>query len=87
MSRRACGVSLIAVAALLYTGRYLAAAIFGSSITSWNTGLFNSMLQYVGPNLMRLSVISLLFGIFYLVWAETVALQAGRRSDRNEQKE
>ena len=81
MSRRAAGISLIALSALLYASRYLAAAIFGSSITTWNAGLFNGMLQYVGPGLVRWSIVSLVVGILYLVWAEIQTYQEAKRSD------
>ncbi len=80
MSRRAAGISLIAISALLFASRYLAAAIFGSSITSWNADLFNGMLQYVGPDLVRWSIVSLVAGILYLVWAEIQTYQDGKRS-------
>ena len=70
MSRRTVGAILIFTAAFLYGVRYLAAGFFGSNVTSWNQGLFNAMLDSVGPNLVRLSCVALVFGVVYLVWAE-----------------
>ena len=70
MSRRIVGAILIFTAAFLYGVRYLAAGFFGSSVTSWNEDLFKAMLQSVGPNLVRLSCVALVFGVVYPVWAE-----------------
>ncbi len=70
MTRRGTGVALIAVAALLYATRYVCAAIFGSGLSSHSMDLFRAMLQYVGPELSRLSAVSLVAGLAYLAWAE-----------------
>lgn len=70
MNKRGTGVAFIAIAALLFISRYIAAAIFGSGVASWNEDLFAAMLGYVGTPLLILSIISLIFGIGYLVWAE-----------------
>lgn len=70
MNRRATGVAFIAIAAFLFATRYLAAAIFGSGISSWSEQLFQSMLEYVGTTLVTLSGISLVVGIVYLIWGE-----------------
>jgi len=70
MDRRATGVVFIAIAAFLFAMRYVAAAIFGSTVRSWEAGLFDAMLEYVGPELPILSGVSLLIGLVYLVLAE-----------------
>lgn len=70
MSRRTTGNTLLVIAALLYSVRYVAAAIFGSGVTSWNERLFNSMLSSVGSELVTISAITLVSGIVFLVWAE-----------------
>jgi hypothetical protein len=70
MNKRATGVVFIAVAAFLFATRYIAAAIFGSGVRSWEAGLFDAMLEYVGPELPILSGVSLLAGVVYLVLAE-----------------
>lgn len=74
MSRRTTGNTLLVIAALLYSVRYVAAAIFGSGVTSWNKSLFNSMLSSVGSELVTLSAIALVAGISFLVWAELETL-------------
>ncbi|WP_139209433.1 hypothetical protein [Paenibacillus sp. OK003] len=48
MSRRTTGTLLLVIAALLYSVRYLSAAIFGSGVTSWDSDLFQGMLNYIG---------------------------------------
>jgi hypothetical protein len=70
MSRRTTGNTLLVIAALLYSVRHVAAAIFGSGVTSWNERLFNSMLSSVGSELVTLSAFALVAGILFLVWAE-----------------
>lgn len=70
MSRRGAGVAFCAIAAFLFGVRYLAAAIFGSGVRGWNADLFDAMLQYVGAVPLVLSLVSLVAGLFYLVWAE-----------------
>lgn len=72
MSRRGAGIALIAIAAFLYSVHYLSAAIFGSGVVSWDSELFNLMLQYVGPNLNYAAVTALIAGIAYLIWGELI---------------
>lgn len=79
MSRRTTGTILLFISALLYATRYLSAAIFGSGISSWSQELFQAMLINVGKGPVTFSVISLIAGLVYLVWAEA---EAGRT--RNE---
>lgn len=80
MSRRTAGIVLVSVAALVNAARYLAAAIFGSSLTSWSGELFQAMLQYVSKNLLVWSLALLVAGVVYLVWAEIGTVQANRMS-------
>jgi hypothetical protein len=70
MSRRTTGTIFIVVAAVLYSTNYLAAAIFGSGVSSWNSDLFRAMLQYTNQGLSNIIWLSLLAGIAYLAWAE-----------------
>lgn len=84
MSHRTTGTLLIVVSALLYSTRYLAAAIFGSSAPGWSADLFQAMLQYVGPGLTTWSTIALAVGIVYMIWAEVDAWRSGRRENGKE---
>jgi hypothetical protein len=71
VNRRAAGVGFCFIAAFLFATKYVAAAIFGTSVASWNSDLFREMLKYVGNSLTILSIIALIVGIVYLVLAET----------------
>lgn len=75
MKRRTTGTILLLVAAFLYGIRYLSAAIFGSNVNSWNGNLFDSMLSYIGKGPVILSVLALILGLIYLVWAEIEELR------------
>lgn len=70
MSRRTAGVMFCLIAAILYSVRYVSAAVFMSGVSSWDRGLFAAGLEYVGSPLRTLSIISLLVGVAYLVLAE-----------------
>lgn len=70
MNKRGTGFGFCFIAAMLFLGRYLTAAIFGSGINSWNSKLFDAMLQYVGTDLFFISLIALIVGVIYLVRAE-----------------
>lgn len=83
MPRRITGTVLLGISALLYSTRYLSAAIFGSSLTTWNVKLFNAMLQSVGTELVTLSLMALIAGLAYLVWAEIEAWRSGNQDDEN----
>jgi hypothetical protein len=78
MSRRTTGVLLLVIASLLYSTRYVAAAIYSSGMSGWGKELFNTMLQYVGPGLPIWSSIAFAAGLLYLVWAEIDAIRTQR---------
>lgn len=62
-------MAFCAIAALLYIARYITAAIFGSGVSSWSADLFGRMLEYTGPGLLIMSIISLVAGVVYLILA------------------
>jgi hypothetical protein len=70
MNRRWAGVSFCFIAAFLFAARYIAAAIFGSNVSSWSAELYSYMLGYVGNQLHIFAAISLVVGILYLWSAE-----------------
>lgn len=70
MGKRFVGGIFCLSSAILFSSRYIAAAIFMSGISSWNSGLFEAGLESVGTPLFLLSVASLGIGLAYLVWAE-----------------
>lgn len=66
MNKRGTGTVFCLIAALLYSVRYLCAAIYGSGeSTTWIGGL-----DYVGYSIIAFSLISLVIGIVYLISAE-----------------
>jgi len=83
MSRRTTGTLLLAISALLYAARYLSAAIFSAGLKGWSAELYQSMLQYVGKDLLIWSVIALFAGIIYLSWAEVETLREAKRTSKS----
>ena len=72
----------IGISALLFCTRYLSAAIFGSGVTGWNEEIFGSFLSYTGNTLVIVSLVALLPGIVYLLWAEVEEISAKKEKAR-----
>lgn len=70
MGKRGVGAIFCLIAAVLFSTRYVAAAVFMSGVSSWNGMLFAAGLKYVGSPLITLSIVSFIIGVGYLVWAE-----------------
>lgn len=70
IDKRGTGVIFCFIASLLFAARYITAAIFMSGVSSWDSMLFTAGLEYQGYGLLVFSVISLIIGMIYLVWAE-----------------
>ena len=72
MNRRGAGVVFCLIAALLYSTRFVSAAIWGSGGAggTWCSELFRAMYNNIGSGLTTASIISMLVGVAYLVWAE-----------------
>ena len=70
MNRMITGAIFCLTAGLLFAARYIAAAVFMSNVSSWDSDLFAAGLAYQGSTLLILSIVSLIVGIIYLVWAE-----------------
>ena len=70
MTKRSVGVIFCLISALLFSARYISAAIYMSSAILWNSELFAAALEYVGSPLLTFSIISLVAGVFYLIWGE-----------------
>lgn len=83
MNRRSAGLGFIFIAAILYATKYIAAAIFGSGVMSWNADLFQAMLSCVGNALNNWSLLALIMGILYLVWAEVTTSNKSKKSDQS----
>lgn len=72
MSRRGAGVVFCFLSGILFSARFIAAAIYMSNFAPSERGedLFNRGLLYVGSPLLTLSILALIIGIGYLIWAE-----------------
>ena len=72
MSRRTTGAAFCAIAALLFSVRYVVAAqLFGAMHPgAIDATTLNQYLAYAGRPLLAGSVVALVVGIAYLVWAE-----------------
>ena len=66
MNNKGTGAVFCLISAILMAARYLAAAIFMSSLSSWSNELFTSGLEYVGSPLLIASIIALIVGIAFL---------------------
>lgn len=63
----------ISISSVLFSIRYITAAIYGSGIRLNNqigNESFERFLTYVGDVPLTLSIIALILGIIYIVWAE-----------------
>lgn len=70
MNKRGTGAIFCLMGSLLFAAIYITAAIFMSNTSSWDSMLFAAGLEYQGDGLLIFSVISLVIGAVYLVWAE-----------------
>lgn len=70
MNKRGTGAIFCLIGSLLFAARYITAAIFMSNVSSWDSMLLAEGLEYQGYGLLVFSVISLIIGAVYLVWAE-----------------
>lgn len=66
MNNKGIGVIFCLISAILTSARYIAAAIFMSNVTSWDSSLFQAGLGYVGWSLKAAAVIALIAGICFL---------------------
>lgn len=76
MSRRGAGAAFIGFAAFMFSTRFIAAALYSGGGPSWSSAFFASMLQYVDQGLTTASVVALLVGAAYLIWAEMAEMRA-----------
>jgi len=76
MKKRTTGVAFIFFAVLLFISRYITTAIWCSGTSSKTGGyhsiVFNDLVESIGKPLLTCSIVSLIVGIVYLIWAEKV---------------
>ncbi len=87
MNKRAAGVAFVFIAAFLFLGRYIVAAIFMSNPSSMDAALFSHGLEYVGSPLLILSIISLVIGCIYLFLAEIAHLDDEVEQEKEKSEE
>jgi hypothetical protein len=68
MNNKGVGAIFCLISAILTGTRYIAAAIYMSNTNSWDRGLFQEGLSYVGLPLKVTAVIALITGICFLVY-------------------
>lgn len=72
MNFRGVGVSFLMFSVILFSSRYIAAAIYGMGTVTKDRELFQNLLDFTGNTLLNLSVISLVIGVIYLVVGEGI---------------
>lgn len=70
MNKRVTGGLFCLASSILFSARYISAAIHVSPIVSWDKDMFSMSLGYVGLELLFASIFSLIIGVIYLVSAE-----------------
>ena len=75
MNKRGTGVVFCLIAALLFAAKHITTALYVTGMSSANSILSLAALDYKGTSLLVFSIISLLVGVAYLVWAEYEAYQ------------
>ena len=66
MNNKGVGAIFCLISAILASARYIAAAIFMSNVTSWDSSLFQAGLSYVGSPLKVAAIVALIAGICFL---------------------
>ena len=67
MNNKGIGAIFCLISAVLESTRYIAAAIFMSNVTSWDSSLFREGLSYTGSSLKVMALIALITGLGFLV--------------------
>ena len=70
MGKRVTGGLFCLASSILFSARYLSAAIHISDYSTWDKLIFSQSLRYTGIPLLILSIICLIIGIIYLISAE-----------------
>ena len=66
MNNKGVGAVFCLISAILASARYIAAAVFMSNVTSWDSALFQAGLSYVGSPLKTAAITALVAGICFL---------------------
>ena len=66
MNNKGVGAIFCLISAIIECTRYIAAAIFMSNVTSWDSSLFQEGLSYTGSFLKVMAMITLVIGVGFL---------------------
>ena len=66
MNNKGVGAIFCLISAILASVRYITAAIFMSNVASWDSGLYQAGLEYVGSPLKVPAIIALIAGVCFL---------------------
>ena len=66
MNNKGIGAVFCLIASILMAARYVTAAIFMSGVASWDSELFRSGLNYIGPALPIAAIAALIVGVVFL---------------------
>ena len=66
MSNKGVGVIFCLISTILFSVKYISAAIFMSNIATKDASLFKKGLEYVGPFLSIEAILAMIIGILFL---------------------
>lgn len=66
MNNKGVGAVFCLIAAILMSARYVTAALFMSSISTWSSDMFRASLEYIGPVLPIAAIAALIVGVIFL---------------------
>ena len=66
MNNKGVGAVFCLIAAILMAARYVTAALFMSSISTWSSDMFRASLEYIGPALPIAAIAALAVGVVFL---------------------
>ena len=66
MNNKGVGAVFCLIAAILMSARYVTAALFMSSISTWSSDMFRASLEYIGPALPIAAIAALIVGVVFI---------------------
>ena len=66
MNNKGVGAVFCLIAAILMAARYVTAALFMSSISTWSSDMFRASLEYIGPALPIAAIAALIVGVVFI---------------------
>lgn len=65
MNNKGVGAVFCLIASILMAARYVTAALFMSSISTWSSDMFRASLEYIGPALPIAAIAALAVGVVF----------------------